>query len=110
MKGSRHELSHVTLWWTCCAVCTDQGFRSKYKKSHATSASTIWVRGRRLRASQMAPKLVQRTKRLAYQRLPQLLRHPPPPRTSWMISNNISAPMVALIIAATIPKPRWIPS
>ena len=49
-----------------------------------------------------------------YQRLPQLLpqppRHPPPPRTSLMMSNSISAPMVALMIAAIMPEPRWMPS
>ena len=45
-----------------------------------------------------------------YQRLPHLPRHPPPPRTSLMISNSISAPMVALMIAAIMPEPRWMPS
>jgi hypothetical protein len=51
---------------------------------------------------------------IVYQRLPQfppqLPRHPPPPRTSLMISSSISAPMVALMIAATMPEPTWIPS
>jgi cytochrome c553 len=45
-----------------------------------------------------------------YQRLLQLPRHPPPPRTSLMISNSISAPTVALMIAAIMPEPRWMPS
>jgi hypothetical protein len=48
----------------------------------------------------------------------QFLRHPPPhpppqlpePRTSRMISNNNSAPIVALMIAATMPTPRCMPS
>ena len=46
----------------------------------------------------------------AYQRLPQLPRHPPPPRTSLMTNSRTSAPMVALTIAATMPVPRWMPS
>ena len=45
-----------------------------------------------------------------YQRPPPLPGHPPPPRTSLMISNSISAPMMALIIAAIMPEPRWMPS
>ena len=47
---------------------------------------------------------------IGYQRLLQLPRHPAPPRTSLMISNSISAPMVALMIAAIMPEPRWMPS
>ena len=52
--------------------------------------------------------------RVRYQRLPQfppqLLCHPPPPRTSLMTSNSNNAPMVALMIAKIMPEPRWRPS
>jgi hypothetical protein len=48
--------------------------------------------------------------RRGYQRLPQfppqLLRHPPRPRTSLMTSNSSNAPMVALMTAETMPEPR----
>ena len=37
---------------------------------------------------------------------PQLVRHPPPPRTRLMTSNSNSAPMVALMIAEIMPEPR----
>jgi len=49
-----------------------------------------------------------------YQRLPQfplqLLRHPPPPRTSLTTNNSNTAPIVALAIAEIMPEPRWRPS
>ena len=41
---------------------------------------------------------------------PQLLCHPPPPRTSLTISNSNNAPMVALMVAEMMPEPRWRPS
>ena len=63
---------------------------------------------RRSSSSPISPSM--RSQADGYQRLLQLPRHPPPPRTSLMISNNISAPMVALIIAAIMPEPRWMPS
>lgn len=50
---------------------------------------------------------------VGYQRRPQFPqppRHPPPPRTSLIISSSIRAPIVALMIAAIIPEPRWMPS
>jgi Cyclic nucleotide-binding domain len=37
-------------------------------------------------------------------------RHPPPPRMSRIMSKSTSAPMVALVMAAIMPKPRWMPS
>ena len=48
----------------------------------------------------------------------QFLRQPPPqlppqllpPRTSLIISKSSRAPIVALMIAATMPTPRWMPS
>jgi hypothetical protein len=63
---------------------------------------------RRSSSSPISPSM--RSQAVGYQRLLQPPRHPPPPRTSLMISNIISAPMVALMIAAIMPEPRWMPS
>jgi len=38
------------------------------------------------------------------------LRHPVPPRTSLTMNNKITAPIVALTIALTMPTPRWMPN
>jgi hypothetical protein len=61
-------------------------------------------RAARIRAARIRSRLPM----ICYQRLPQL--QPPPkrplPRTSLMTSRSISAPIVALMIAATIPMPR----
>jgi hypothetical protein len=45
---------------------------------------------------QRAAKIVSALRAIGYQRLaqPQLPRHPPPPRTTLMINNTISAPVV----------------
>jgi hypothetical protein len=47
---------------------------------------------------------------IGYQRLPQPPPHPPPqrlpPRRSLIITRSTTAPMVAFMIAATIPEPR----
>ncbi len=49
-----------------------------------------------------------------YQRRAQRPPHPPPqrppPPTSLIINRSISAPIVALMIAAIMPEPRWMPS
>ena len=42
-------------------------------------------------------------------RLPQPPPKRPPPRRSRTTSKSMTAPMVALMIAETIPVPRWIP-
>jgi hypothetical protein len=45
---------------------------------------------------QRAAKIVSALRAIGYQRLPEprLPRHPPPPRTTLMINNRISAPMM----------------
>jgi hypothetical protein len=41
-----------------------------------------------------------------FQPLPNLARHPFPPRTNLTISNRIRAPMVASMMAEIVPEPR----
>jgi len=45
-----------------------------------------------------------------YQRHDHRPRHPLLPRTSLMTSNRTTAPMVALMIAETMPDPSWMPN
>src|ERR1700730_18446866 len=79
--------------------------RTRGKQNQKAPARRL---SRRSSSSPISPSMSSQA--VGYQRLLHPPRHPPPPRTSLMISNNISAPMVALIIAAIMPEPRWMPS